>query len=252
MFPSWDSLSELEQWHRQLGSFGFWVPIVFGFLILVLTAGWGTYNKKVENRISELRQDQENNRKRAVDQEIEEAKRTADEAKQQAPVRTGFLIPGNGDTQIPSNVPKSATVFFLGDTIVSTVTFPLVIIRQQQENILTVGKEKEGIYFSGKFFSEEGKIICEIVKNEFHLNVKNYFRIEKTDHRLTVFDEEARVAIDIEFINERSIRLLGNFHLRNGKSIILTETAAIINGNLFAGNVFNFAQGDEGGAIFSF
>ncbi|HEV8072005.1 MAG TPA: hypothetical protein VGP76_30095 [Planctomycetaceae bacterium] len=152
---------------------------------------------------------------------------------------SGILIPGNGETPefrlspIAKGkiiIPTSAVFLFLGTDVAWTSTFPHAVIRQGDEDMILVEKENSGIFISAKIFDKEGKIICQIVRNRFHLNPDNYFRIERSPNRLVVIDKEVRKTLDVEFINTRAIRFSGTFYLRGGLPITLTQEQQQIGG----------------------
>jgi hypothetical protein len=91
--------------------------------------------------------------------------------------------------------------------------------------MLTVGRDGSGLWLSASFFSKEGKIICKIVKNAFTLSETPgvVFRMERSAHRLTVFNDEDKMTCDFEYINPKADRLLGEFHFRNGVPVVLSN-----------------------------
>ena len=134
------------------------------------------------------------------------------------------LVPGTGATpKSPADSsapPGTETTLLLGDADFRFETFPLVVVAQGNEELIVLDKDESGLLFSGKFFDGNGKIICEIVKNTFHLNPNNYFRFDQTPSRLTIFDDEARQILDVDLINKNTMRLTGNFCIRGGDRLV--------------------------------
>ncbi len=135
------------------------------------------------------------------------------------------LTPGCGETPIlppiPPNlielIPTTATYVFFGNSFACTDKFPFDIIRQRGEPMVTLDRNDGSLLLSAKVFDKRGKILCEIVENVIHTNHNNVFRIERDSiHRLAVIDDELRRVLDIEYINPRTIRFLGDFHMRRG------------------------------------
>jgi len=258
MFPSWDSLSELENYQALLRAIALWGAIIFGILAVIIGGWWAWYNNKLDDRIDELRKARDDAKEAAIQADVAEAKKLI-------PETTGIIRPGNGATPplpkyetpawnfspLPDGIPDEtrkliedsqrraeqehkerterfeqenkfpddAFLFFVGNNVCWTPDFPLSVVAQGDEDILWIEKEGDGIVVSAKFFNSDGKIICEIVKSTFHLNPKNYFRMERKPNRLTVINDELKRIIDIEYINKRCIRLFGEFYGRAGATV---------------------------------
>lgn len=150
-----------------------------------------------------------------------EADRTA-----QAEEFPHLLQPGNGATPGVSTIvpiPEGAIQLFLGNSVAWTSAFPVRVIRQQGESMLEIGRNDEGMWVSGKFFNRDGKAICQIVENNLHPSPTYTFRIDRVaDNRLKVIDDELHEVLDVEIINDRAIRILGEFYIRDGKRISIT------------------------------
>jgi hypothetical protein len=55
MFPSWDSVEELEKWSKTADTIGHWWPIGFSIVILVVVTIWTTFNRQVSARLADLK-----------------------------------------------------------------------------------------------------------------------------------------------------------------------------------------------------
>jgi hypothetical protein len=127
-------------------------------------------------------------------------------------------------TSIP--VPADKFLLILGDFVAWKSDLPMVALMQREEPLITLNKEPHGMSLSAKFFSADGKIIAEIDRNEIHPNPANFWRLKKDPkdaHRLTVFNDEAKVVIDVQYLNPRTIKILGRFFAREGTPIALNE-----------------------------
>jgi hypothetical protein len=79
--------------------------------------------------------------------------------------------------------------------------------------------------------SARTQIVFAIVRNEFHLNRDTVFRIDRpAPSRLIVFNKEAKPTLDIEVFSNRVIVVVGDFHLRDGTHVVISEDAIIVNG----------------------
>jgi len=79
------------------------------------------------------------------------------------------------------------------------------------------------VQFSASIFNREGKIACEIVNNEMHVNRNFIFRLDRTPHSLALIDDEKRRLVDIEYINSKAIRMTGEFFLRRGMLVTMNS-----------------------------
>jgi hypothetical protein len=159
-----------------------------------------------------------------------------------------LLTPGNKATpSFRRDLPKDAVKLFFGNSVSWTRRFPLPIIQLRGETMLEIGREGLDVWVSGQFFSRDGKIVAQIVTNKFHVNANNVFRIERTPHRLVVFDNENRLTLDIEYLNPSAIRILGDFYLRYGVPISIRMDEQRV------GSIFSEAElGDAGRGVFMF
>jgi hypothetical protein len=148
------------------------------------------------------------------------------------------LMPGNGpDPEIKGKIQPSglATTFvLLGNALGWTNVLPRTVLAQGDEPMIVIDKQNSNAWVSAKFFDQTGTIICEIVRNHFHLNEGNprgnVFRKEITPHKLIVFDYEAKPVLEVEFVNPRTFRLLGDFYLRRGVHVVITPEKLILGG----------------------
>ena len=224
----WNSLPELEQLHNKLSILGLWGPIIIGIVGLVIGSAWSILNYKIEQQLKHLQSEQgtqlaEQNKaeKVAIQKQLAEI-----------PKATGVLEPGSGIIPPVPDIPKEhQDVIFLADMLVFFANhvacireFPYTIIQQDGEKMLALNKKDDKILLSAKFFNVQGKIVCEIVDNQFHLNLNNVFRFEQeSPHRLVVINDEARPILDIEYINPQAVRIYGDFFVREGFHLIMKE-----------------------------
>ena len=150
-----------------------------------------------------------------------------DHASHSEPDDPNVITPGTEPrpkTSIP--IPADKFLLILGDFVAWKSDLPMVALMQREEPLITLNKEPHGMSLSAKFFSADGKIIAEIDRNEIHPNPANFWRLKKDPkdaHRLTVFNDEAKVVIDVQYLNPRTIKILGRFFAREGTPIALNE-----------------------------
>lgn len=191
-------------------------------------------NKKLQKNNEELKKN------------LKEIKKINEEIKKRIRILDGILTPDNKPTPVNSmctDIPNNAIMFFLGNSLAYTRTFPHTIIEVGGQPLLVIDKQNENITVSAKFFSADGNIVAELKDNRFFINPNNYFRIERPDeHTLIVYDQQGNQNINIHFLNQNSIKLLGQFHLPNRPPIIISEEFYRYGGMQMSGVCF----GDNG------
>lgn len=131
--------------------------------------------------------------------------------------------PPNEPRSMKQFIPSGAFRIYFGNNIAWTQSIPYVLIAQRGERLIALEHAADGIYLSAKFFDAAGKIVCEIAKNQIYPKDGNYFRLEQTPHRLRVFDDEARLTIDVNYVNPNALEMFGDFYLREGLRVILQK-----------------------------
>jgi hypothetical protein len=100
-------------------------------------------------------------------------------------------------------------------------------------DLLSLRRTSKGLAINARTYSDDGKIIAEIINNRFYINPNNFFRIEKPDtHSLVVYDLQDRKVIDIRYLNSHSVTVLGIFKAPGAPPCIIDENAIIIEGKL--------------------
>lgn len=144
------------------------------------------------------------------------------------------LVPPPGIVPLnlgPLPAQNAQLLVYLGPNLHWITNFPQDIVQQQRvdngpiEPMLTLSKDDDGILVSGIFFDKDGLVLCKLDNNEITYG-RHILEAKKTDHSLVVFDKENFRVIDIEYIDERSIRVLGDFYLRDGYHVVLTPDIA--------------------------
>lgn len=152
---------------------------------------------------------------------------------------SGELIPANED-DLPNrcnDIPDDAFKVFMG---LSTLWFPGPIDATADLHVLEVGRmpvfslrlTSKGLLVTAKVFGNDGRIIAEVVDNQFRVNPNNYFRIERRDrHELAVYDQYARRCLYIRMLNPRGVKVLGEFYSGTHGPLRVTEKG-IFHGDL--------------------
>ena len=106
-------------------------------------------------------------------------------------------------------------------------------------------RSQGGLLLSAQFFDKDGDIICRIRDNKFTLNRDKVFDIDQTPHALTVFDKQDRKVFVLDFVNDRAVKLLGDFFVRDGVRILITENMLKYKGFEFSSSSLSVEGGNE-------
>lgn len=144
-----------------------------------------------------------------------------------------LLTPGGARTPDLSmwgdDLPSGAYIVLLGQHVAWTESFPFTIVRQAGEPMIVVDLKNGELALSAKFFNPDGTIVCEIEDNQIHLNKGQYFRIvRESPHELTVINHQGRPMFTIDYLNERCVRVLGDFHLRGGFRVVIDHERLVM------------------------
>jgi hypothetical protein len=139
-------------------------------------------------------------------------------------VLEGLLVPGNEpDPPIPCRIPDSALKVYLGSNISWTTSDQANVLTMRGDTVLSIRRVKNGLAVFAKVLSDDGRIIAEIVDNRFYINSNNFLRMEHPDsHSLAVYDRKGNKVLGVEFLNPRSVRVLGEFRVPGSAPVIIT------------------------------
>lgn len=76
---------------------------------------------------------------------------------------------------------------------------------------ITIRLEDEMILLSAQFRSLDGKLVAQIIDNEWQVNPNNYFERNYDDNALEVIDQDGITKFQIDFTDIYNIRLGGSF-----------------------------------------
>ena len=147
----------------------------------------------------------------------------------------GYLVPANEPN--PHNLcdpapPAGAMLFYLGNSVfwqTEQNTYTVIRLLNPQEDLFTIRKTSKGIYLNITIRSRNGRIVAEIIDNEFHINPNNYYRRERPDvSSLTVYDQEGNAVLNVHYINATAIKILGVFNSPDQLPIVIQENRQAI------------------------
>jgi hypothetical protein len=162
----------------------------------------------------------------------------------------GLLVPEDEpDPPLPSScsmvypVPPDALRVYLGGNAGYTMADQVVVLTVKGTDLLDLRRTSNGLAINAKTFSEDGKIIAEIIDNRFYINPNNFFRIDRPDsHSIIVYDIRDRKVLDIRYINSHSVKVLGIFQVPGAPPLIIDEAQLSLGGFHSVGSCFSGAR----------
>jgi len=159
---------------------------------------------------------------------------------------SGLLVPGTEpDPPVPESctrfgpLPSNALKVYLGGNLGYTTSDEVTVLNVRGTDVIDLRRTSEGLAFNAKTYSEDGKIIAQIVDNRFFISPGNSFRIERpTTHSLVVYDLRERKVMDINYINPLSLRVLGIFEVPGTLPLIVSENELSFGGIHSTGSCF--------------
>lgn len=141
----------------------------------------------------------------------------------------GLLTPANDPdpssscTSSPLNDPNAVGIFF--GSSAAWITIPKhIVLKIKESELLSISRSKEGVRVSAEIYSKDGRIVAQIIDNEFHINPNNYFRIDRQDrHSLVVYDQYKNQVLSVRFLNPHAIKVIGIFYYHYGPPVFIGE-----------------------------
>lgn len=140
--------------------------------------------------------------------------------------------------------PQNALILFLGNSVAYATAFPYAVITLGDEVVLSISKNENGLSITAKIRSADGRIVAGIIKNEFRINPNNYWYMERPDrHTLIVHDQLGRTVLNIRYLNQSTVKILGIFDYPNTPRapVIITEEEQLVGHGSFS----RFCFGDN-------
>jgi len=125
-------------------------------------------------------------------------------------------------------IPPDAMRIFFGTSEAYSTDERFIVWKIGDDDTLVLQKTEMGMSVSAKLRGPDGRLMAQIVDNEFFINTHGSFRIRRADNSsLAVYNEKDERLLSIEFVNPRVIKILGSFFGSNGDEIIITEDEAV-------------------------
>jgi hypothetical protein len=147
-------------------------------------------------------------------------------------------------------IPADAMKVFFGNSEAYSTAQHVIVWKIGGEDALVLQKTETGMLVSAKVRGPDGRLIAQVVDNEFFINPHNAFKIEGVGtSSLTVYDDKKERILEIEFLNPRVVKILGTFFGLNGEKITITEDHAVFTtkqGSIFDSSSSCFSGGENG------
>jgi hypothetical protein len=160
---------------------------------------------------------------------------------------SGLLVPADEpDPPLPSScsrlhpVPVEALRIYLGGNAGYAISDEITVLNLKGTDVLGLRRTSNRLAINAKTFSEDGKIIVEIVDSRFYVNPNNSFRMDKPDnHEIAVYDLQDRKVLDVRYMNSHSVRILGIFQVQGAPPFIVDENEITFGGFHASGSCFS-------------
>ena len=134
--------------------------------------------------------------------------------------RTNAVLPPS-----PVNIPNDALALYLANSVIWTTHFPLTILAVGDNPRVILNRDKHGKIAITLHIFDSGhppKLIARVDDNYFFINQLNYLSRIRTDHKLSVTDQEEKEVLSLEYLNKRAVRMSALLHYPEFGEEILT------------------------------
>ena len=162
----------------------------------------------------------------------------------------GLLLPGNEpDPPLPCpngiipSYPSGEPIFsasktvkmFLGNSVVAFAPADgVTVLRIKGIDVLDLRRTSNGVAILAKVFSEDGKVVAQIIDNRLYVNPGNFLRIDNPDsHSLAVYDMHQRQLLAIRYLNSQTVRVVGIFQVPERAPVLISEDELLVGTNRF-------------------
>jgi hypothetical protein len=117
---------------------------------------------------------------------------------------------------------------------------------------LTIGVDSQGFMtLNTQVLDSNGNNIVKIIGNEFHANPNDFYCSQPNPHSVIVKDTAGNQVLDIDFINSKTMSILGTFYLSGySHPVIISSNLGIIfpNGSRVSNMTIDMTK-SQGGLI---
>ncbi|MFZ2447743.1 MAG: hypothetical protein WAW37_15410 [Syntrophobacteraceae bacterium] len=146
------------------------------------------------------------------------------EEKAQEVVYAGFLLPANElGPDLPQDRPANTVQLLLGDDLcVLAAKSENHVLASKGKPFLTIGIKDDIMKIRTTVMDSKNRNVVRIIDNEFQASHENAFNPKQPDkHSLVVRDADGIEVLNIRFINKKTVRVVGRFHLEGSTEPLL-------------------------------
>ena len=140
------------------------------------------------------------------------------------PVYFGNLIPGNEpEPPLPPGTPNNTISLLLGDDLrILAAQSNNFVFSKQGMQFLSIGIRNNVMYINASIMNSKNQVIVRIIENEFQVNPEYAFNPKQPDeHSLIVRDSQGLECLNIKFMNQRAMRIVGRFYMSGSSEPVL-------------------------------
>jgi hypothetical protein len=125
-------------------------------------------------------------------------------------------------------VPADAMRVFLGNTEVYSTSQRFMVLKIDDDETMLLQKTETGMFVSLRVRDQEGRLIAQVVDNQFFINPHNSFQIKGAGtNSLKVYNGRGDRIFDLELLNPRVVIILGTFFGPQGEEITIGKDQQI-------------------------
>jgi hypothetical protein len=142
----------------------------------------------------------------------------------------------------PCNFPisENGITLYLGTNAVFFDSDVLDVVEIDNEKLLTINRVGDSLTVDSSIFSEDGRVVATIERNNLKFNYNNLFYVDRdlAPSVYAVIDQKNRVALRVSFLNHRTIRVEGIFRYGSGPEIVIDDRFVRIGKRKYWDNCF--------------
>lgn len=151
-----------------------------------------------------------------------------------------YLTPGS-EPEITTRCgtpPDGATTFLFGSTTSFSTRFPFPLVVIDGEPVVIVDRSDNGLMISATIRNHNGDLLARIDSNKFDFDKYGVYGepIRPDRHTLIIIDKKGDTALDVRFLNQNTVMVLGKFYSEKKTELVIKRDVAVGNGNHMKNN----------------
>jgi len=133
------------------------------------------------------------------------------------------------------NLPSNTFFIYLGNSVLYTTIDSFNVVVIDSIPILSIKRNKYGLFLSLTLIDENDIILTEIIDNEIVKNVNNFSRIERDAHTLRLFNSNDEELLFVKFLNPLAFMILGDIYNTSKHQFLVKKNVLTFDGLSFYG-----------------